>query len=75
MGKKFVRVVSRAEAHSRVSPNSPKVQLARAINKAMREQGLAQAQSANLLNLAQPKFSALANYHLDGFSIQRLIRV
>ena len=52
-----------------------KVDLARAINTAIAEQSLSQAEAATLLKLPQPKISSLANYHLDGFSVQRLFRI
>jgi predicted XRE-type DNA-binding protein len=52
-----------------------KLDLAAAINQAIREQQLSQAQASAMLRIPQPKISALANYHLDGFSVQRLLRI
>jgi predicted XRE-type DNA-binding protein len=52
-----------------------KLGLAEAINQSIREQRLSQAQASAMLGMPQPKISALANYHLDGFSVQRLLRI
>lgn len=52
-----------------------KVDLATAINRVIREQRLSQAQASAALRLPQPKISALANGHLEGFSVQRLLRI
>ena len=51
-----------------------KVRLAVTINKILKEKGLRQLAAAKLLGLNQPKISALANYQLDGFSVERLLR-
>src|SRR5207249_11682447 len=48
-----------------------KFDLAAAINKAISEQRLSQVQASAMLRIPQPKISALANYHLDGFSVKR----
>lgn len=50
-----------------------KVRLAFAINKIMRSQQLSQAAAARRLNVNQPKISALRNYQLQGFSVERLM--
>lgn len=50
-----------------------KVQLAVAINHIIKKRHLAQAAAADLLEINQPKISALANYRLDGFSVERLM--
>ena len=50
-----------------------KLRLARAINAALAERAAAQAAAAALLGINQPKVSALANYRLDGFSVERLL--
>jgi predicted XRE-type DNA-binding protein len=50
-----------------------KLRLAHAINKTIEEQGLAQTPAARRLGVTQPKISALANYQLDGFSVERLM--
>ncbi len=51
-----------------------KVRLAVMINKILKEKGLRQEAAAKLLDLNQPKISALANYQLEGFSVERLLR-
>jgi predicted XRE-type DNA-binding protein len=50
-----------------------KVELAVAINDAIAERGLRQAETAKRIGATQPQVSALMNYRLDGFSIGRLI--
>jgi predicted XRE-type DNA-binding protein len=52
-----------------------KMELAVAINVSINEQRLSQAQAARLLGVPQPKISALANYRLDGLSVQRLFKL
>lgn len=50
-----------------------KVRLAVKINKLLAAQRLNQARAAALLDVSQPKISALRNYRLDGFSVERLM--
>ena len=50
-----------------------KVRLAFAINRILDEQRLPQTKAARLLGINQPKISALSNYRLDGFSVERLM--
>jgi predicted XRE-type DNA-binding protein len=50
-----------------------KVRLAFAINEIMRGQQLSQAVAARRLSVNQPKISALRNYQLEGFSVERLM--
>jgi len=50
-----------------------RVRLAVAINKILTARGLSQSAAADLLDINQPKISALANYRLDGFSVERLM--
>jgi predicted XRE-type DNA-binding protein len=50
-----------------------KVRLAIPINKILSSQNLSQAAAARRLKINQPKISALANYRLEGFSIERLM--
>ena len=50
-----------------------KVRLAVAINQIVALQRLSQTAAAGLLRINQPKISALANYRLDGFSVERLM--
>jgi predicted XRE-type DNA-binding protein len=49
-----------------------KLRLAVAINDVIARR-LAQAAAAEKLGINQPKVSALANYKLDGFSVERLM--
>ena len=51
-----------------------KVRLAVTINHILASQHLSQAAAARRLKINQPKVSALANYRLDGFSVERLLR-
>jgi predicted XRE-type DNA-binding protein len=50
-----------------------KVRLAVAINEIVQDQQLSQAAAARRLSVNQPKVSALSNYQLDGFSVERLM--
>lgn len=50
-----------------------KVRLAVEINRILAERSLSQTDAARLLGLTQPKISALANYRLRGFSVERLL--
>jgi predicted XRE-type DNA-binding protein len=50
-----------------------KVRLAFAINQIVAGQRLSQMAAARSLNVSQPKISALRNYQLDGFSVERLM--
>jgi predicted XRE-type DNA-binding protein len=50
-----------------------KVGLAVIINKIIENQGLSQGIVARRLKINQPKISALSNYNLEGFSVERLI--
>ena len=50
-----------------------KARLAFAINEIIRTQGLSQAVAARRLKVNQPKISALRNYQLQGFSVERLM--
>ena len=50
-----------------------KVRLAVKINKLLSAQRLSQATAAARLGVSQPKISALKNYRLDGFSVERLM--
>jgi predicted XRE-type DNA-binding protein len=50
-----------------------KVQLAVAINQQIEARSLSQIAAAELLSINQPKVSALQNYKLDGFSVERLM--
>jgi len=50
-----------------------RVCLAVAINQIIQARLLSQTEAARLLDVNQPKISALMNYRLDGFSVERLI--
>ncbi len=50
-----------------------KLRLAYTINEVIGQQHLTQATAAEKLGIKQPKISALANYKLDGFSVERLM--
>jgi predicted XRE-type DNA-binding protein len=50
-----------------------KLRLAHAINSLVARRRLNQAAAAEKLGVNQPKVSALANYKLDGFSVERLM--
>lgn len=51
-----------------------KVRLAVSINDIIRSQQLSQSAAARRLNVNQPKISALRNYQLQGFSVERLMK-
>tara|TARA_R110002110_G_scaffold284800_6_gene498863 strand:- start:3183 stop:3518 length:336 start_codon:yes stop_codon:yes gene_type:complete len=50
-----------------------KLRLAFELNRLIEERELTQSATAALLHVNQPKVSALANYKLDGFSVERLM--
>src|SRR5262249_42028607 len=50
-----------------------KVRLAVTINQIIENKRLSQAAASEILKVNQPKISALANYRLDGFSVERLM--
>jgi predicted XRE-type DNA-binding protein len=50
-----------------------KVRLAVTINQIIERARLSQSAAADTLKINQPKISALANYRLDGFSVERLM--
>lgn len=50
-----------------------KLRLAFLLNEALKERRLTQTAAAATLKVGQPKVSALANYKLDGFSVERLM--
>jgi predicted XRE-type DNA-binding protein len=51
-----------------------KVRLAVAINRILAARNLSQTAAARRLKVNQPKVSALSNYRLDGFSVERLMQ-
>lgn len=50
-----------------------KVRLAAAIHEIFDRLGRTQAEAARQLGINQPKISALLNYRLEGFSVERLM--
>ena len=52
-----------------------KVRLAMAINEVLHRRGFTQGRAAGLLGINQPKVSALSKYRLEGFSVERLMRL
>jgi predicted XRE-type DNA-binding protein len=50
-----------------------KLRLAHALNQIVARRRLTQAAAAKLLGINQPKVSALMNYKLAGFSVERLM--
>ena len=50
-----------------------KTRLALVINELLKSRKLKQKEAAILLNIPQPKVSALKNYRLDQFSVERLM--
>lgn len=50
-----------------------KVRLAFEINRIVGDRGLSQIAAARRLKINQPKISALSNYRLEGFSVERLM--
>jgi predicted XRE-type DNA-binding protein len=52
-----------------------KLRLAYSLNQVLEERRLSQADAATLLGVTQPKVSALRNYKLAGFSVERLMNL
>jgi predicted XRE-type DNA-binding protein len=52
-----------------------KLRLAYALNQLVAGRKLSQAEAAKVLGLTQPKVSALRNYKLAGFSVERLMNL
>lgn len=50
-----------------------KARLALAVNELLKDRKLKQREIATLLRIPQPKVSALKNYRLDNFSVERLM--
>lgn len=50
-----------------------KLRLAIALNRIIKNLALKQIDAARLLGVPQPKVSALVNYRLDGFSVEKLM--
>jgi predicted XRE-type DNA-binding protein len=52
-----------------------KRRLAYALNQVLDRRQLSQAEAAKVLGVSQPKISALRNYKLAGFSVERLMNL
>lgn len=52
-----------------------RLRLAYALNQVLDGRKLSQAEAAKVLGLTQPKVSALRNYKLAGFSVERLMNL
>lgn len=52
-----------------------KLRLAYALNQVLDQRKLSQAEAAKILSVTQPKISALRNYKLAGFSVERLMNL
>jgi len=52
-----------------------KLRLAYALNQLLEQRGLSQSEAAKVLSVTQPKVSALRNYKLAGFSVERLMNL
>jgi predicted XRE-type DNA-binding protein len=52
-----------------------KLRLAYALNQVLEERKLSQADAAKVLGVTQPKVSALRDYKLTGFSVERLMNL
>lgn len=50
-----------------------KTRLALALNRIVKARALKQVDAARILGVPQPKVSALVNYRLDGFSVEKLM--
>lgn len=50
-----------------------KLRLAYALNRVLEQRDLTQTAAAKLLGVTQPKVSALRNYKLEGFSVERVM--
>jgi predicted XRE-type DNA-binding protein len=55
------------------SARQTKTRLAMAVNGLLKERGIKQAEAARILGIPQPKVSALANYRLEHFSVEKLM--
>jgi len=58
----------------RAAEKHTQVRLAVDITQILEQRRLSQTDAADLLEVNQPKVSALANYQLQGFSVERLMR-
>jgi predicted XRE-type DNA-binding protein len=59
--------------HPDSTERQARLRLALALNRVLDQRSLTQAEAAKLLGVSQPKVSALRNYRLAGFSVERLM--
>jgi predicted XRE-type DNA-binding protein len=52
-----------------------KLRLAYALNQLLEQRKLSQSEAAKVLGVSQPKVSALRNYKITGFSVERLMNL
>lgn len=79
MKKKLTYSISSGNVFADLGVSNPEERLAKAelaykINHIIKEKKLTQAEAAKLLNIDQPKISALSKGKLTGFSLERLFR-
>lgn len=58
---------------SEAADRQTKTRLAMAVNALLKERRIKQTDAAAILRIPQPKVSALANYRLDHFSVEKLM--
>jgi predicted XRE-type DNA-binding protein len=61
--------------HADAVDRQAKLRLAYALNQVLEARKLSQAEAADVLGVTQPKVSALRNYKLAGFSVERLMNL
>jgi predicted XRE-type DNA-binding protein len=59
--------------HADAAERQAKLRLAFALNRVLEKRALTQAEAAKLLGVTQPKVSALRNYKIAAFSVERLM--
>jgi predicted XRE-type DNA-binding protein len=59
--------------YSDAAERQTKTRLALAVNELLKSRKLKRREIATLLNISQPKVSALKNYRIDQFSVECLI--
>ena len=61
--------------YSDAAERQAKLRLAYVLNQVLEHRKLPQAEAAKILGVTQPKVSALRNYKLAGFSVERLMNL
>jgi predicted XRE-type DNA-binding protein len=67
--------VFEALGYPHAAERQAKLRLAYALNQVLEARQLSQADAAKVLRITQPKVSALRNYKLAGFSVERLMNL